>query len=32
MKMINILSFIVEYLRKNDRTVDTEMIKMTEDE
>jgi len=32
MKMINILSFIVEYLRKNDRTVDAEMIKMIEDE
>jgi len=31
-KMINISDFIVEYLRKNDRTADTEMIKMTEDE
>jgi len=31
-KMINISDFIVEYLRKNDRTADTEMIEMTEDE
>jgi len=28
--MINILSFIVEYLRKNDRMTDADMIKMTE--
>jgi len=32
MKMINILGFIVEHLRKNDRTADTEMIEMTKDE
>jgi len=32
MKMINILSFIVEYLRKNDRTVDAEVVKTAEDE
>jgi len=31
-EMINILSFIVEYLRKNDRTTDTKMIKMIKDE
>ncbi len=31
-KMINILNFIVKYLRKNDRTVDAEMIKMMKDE
>jgi len=31
MKMINILDFIVEYLRKNDRITDAEMIKMTKD-
>jgi len=30
--MIDILDFIVEYLRKNNRTIDAEMIKMTEDE
>jgi len=32
MKMINILSFIVEYLRKNDRTADAEVVKTAEDE
>ena len=31
-KIINILDFIVEYLRKNDRTIDSEMIKMMKDE
>ncbi len=31
-KIINILDFIVEYLRKNDRTIDAEMIKMMKDE
>jgi len=31
-KMIDISDFIVEYLRKNNRTIDAEMIKMTEDE
>jgi len=31
-EMINILNFIVEYLRENDRTVDAEMIKMMKDE
>jgi len=32
MKMIDILSFIVEYLRENDRTADAEIIKMMKDE
>jgi len=32
MKMINILSFIVKYLRKNDRTADAEVVKTAEDE
>jgi len=32
MKMIDILDFIVEYLRENDRTTDAEMIKMMKDE
>jgi len=32
MKMINILSFIVKYLRKNGRMADVEMIKMMKDE
>jgi len=32
MKMINILGFIVEYLRENDRTADAEMIKVAKDE
>jgi len=31
-KMINILDFIIEYLRENDRMTDAEMIEMTEDE
>jgi len=31
-KMINILDFIIEYLRENSRTADAEMIKMIEDE
>jgi len=31
MKIIDILSFIVEYLRKNGRTADAEMIKMIKD-
>jgi len=31
MKMINILGFIVEYLRKNGRTADAEMIKVVKD-
>jgi len=31
MKMIDILDFIVEYLRKNDRMTDAEMIEMTKD-
>ncbi len=31
-KIINILDFIVEYLRKNDRTVDADVIKMIKDE
>jgi len=31
-KIINILSFIVEYLRKNDRTADVDVIKMIKDE
>ena len=30
-KMINILGFIVEYLRKNDRMIDAEMIKIMKD-
>jgi len=30
-KMINILNFIVEYLRKNDRMMNADMIEMTED-
>jgi len=32
MKIINILDFIVKYLRENGRTVDAEIIEMTEDE
>jgi len=32
MKMINISGFIVEYLRKNGRTADAEVIKMMKDE
>jgi len=32
MKMINILSFIVKYLRKNGRMADVEMIEMMKDE
>jgi len=32
MKIIDILDFIIEYLRKNDRTADAEMIKMIKDE
>jgi len=32
MKMINILGFIVKYLRENDRTADAEMIKVAKDE
>ncbi len=32
MKMINILNFIVKYLRKNGRTADTEVVEMTENE
>jgi len=32
MKIIDILSFIVEYLRENSRMVDAEMIKMMKDE
>jgi len=31
MKMINILDFIVEYLRKNGRTADAEMIEVVKD-
>ncbi len=31
-KMINILSFIVEYLRKNDRMTDVNVVKMIKDE
>jgi len=31
MKMINILGFIVEYLRKNGRTADAEMIEVVKD-
>ncbi len=30
-KMINILDFIVEYLRENDRMTDADMIKMMKD-
>ncbi len=30
-KMINILNFIVEYLRKNDRMMNADMIEVTED-
>jgi len=32
MKIIDILSFIVEYLRENSRMADAEMIKMIKDE
>ncbi len=32
MKMIDILDFIVEYLRENDRMTDAEMIKTVKDE
>ncbi len=32
MKMIDILSFIVEYLRENDRTAEVEIIKIMKDE
>jgi len=32
MKIIDILDFIVEYLRKHDRMTDAEMIKMMKDE
>ncbi len=31
-EMIDILGFIIEYLKKNDRTADAEMIKMTKNE
>ncbi len=31
-EMINILSFIVEYLRKNSRTADVDTVKIAEDE
>ncbi len=31
-KMINISDFIIEYLRKNDRMTDVDMIEMIEDE
>ncbi len=31
-KIINILDFIVEYLRKNDRMTDAEMIKIMKNE
>ncbi len=31
-EMINILGFVIEYLRKNDRTTDAEMIEMTKNE
>jgi len=31
-EMINILDFIIEYLRKNDRITDVKMIKMIKDE
>ena len=31
-KMINILGFIVEYLRKNSRMIDAEMIEVIKDE
>jgi len=30
-KIINILDFIVEYLRKNDRTVDADVIEIVKD-
>ncbi len=30
--MINILGFIVEYLRKNSRMIDAEMIEVIKDE
>jgi len=30
-EMINILDFIIEYLRENDRTADAEMIKIIKD-
>jgi len=30
-EMINILNFIIEYLKENDRTADAEMIKMIKD-
>ncbi len=29
--MINILSFIVKYLKKNDRTADANVVKMMKD-
>jgi len=32
MKIIDILDFIVEYLRENNRMTDAEMIKMIKDE
>jgi len=31
-EIINILDFIIEYLRKNDRITDVKMIKMIKDE
>jgi len=31
-EIINISDFIVKYLRKNDRTIDAEIIKMIKDE
>jgi len=31
-KVINILSFIVEYLRKNDRMIDADVIEMINNE
>jgi len=31
-EMINILDFIIKYLRKNDRMTDVEVIKMMKDE
>ena len=31
-EMIDILDFIIEYLKKNDRMTDAEMIKVTENE
>ncbi len=30
-EMINILNFIIEYLKENDRTADAEMIKIIKD-